>query len=438
MTTCSFLQEDIATLRRLWSHPNISIRKTRGSGSPQLSLRYRIPGNKRTQRVVTVPSWAAAQEAASRINNELSAGTVPRRRGELFAPTFDEAAETFRRGRELDNVAESTVESEQYAIRVLRDVVARDTGDDSPRVSQLRADHGVQFIAYLREQRGNAGSTVQQRWSLARQFWQWASSHYFGTHSIAPVPLTRARRGGVKAHPIATFGELGIVAPFLLGDARLHGFGKDHPTTRLWAKAFTLQWATGLRLSQACELQWSDINFDDGQIHIHRGTKTHQEAALDRRIFAPDWLLEEVSSWKRVSHWPVSVLKDGQAITAPGRTKQRMIGLAAKRIWKAVGLPASIYQGRPTHCIRKTFKTEVELLAKDEVGDLTPMLMEYQLGHSLGLRGVYTDMARTYQRELCLIANLCPDLRVFAKGGCASGVPRVRHLDLRDRKTGVI
>ena len=108
MTTCSFLQEDIATLRRLWSHPNISIRKTRGSGSSQLSLRYRIPGNKRTQRVVTVPSWAAAQEAASRINSELSAGTVPRRRGELFAPTFDEAAETFRRCRELDNVAEST------------------------------------------------------------------------------------------------------------------------------------------------------------------------------------------------------------------------------------------------------------------------------------------------------------------------------------------
>ena len=39
--------------------------------------------------------------------------------------------------------------------------MARDTGDNSPRVSQLRADHGVQFIAYLREQRGNAGSTVQ-------------------------------------------------------------------------------------------------------------------------------------------------------------------------------------------------------------------------------------------------------------------------------------
>ena len=159
---------------------------------------------------------------------------------------------------------------------------------------------------------------------------------------------------------------------------------------------------------------------------------------MNRRIFAPEWLLEELSTWRRVSHWPVSTQENGLVVSAQDRDSQRKVGLAARRLWKKLGLPKSIWHRRPTHCVRKTFKTEIELLAKERLGELTPLLMEYQLGHHLGLRGVYTDMARTYGEELCFIANLSPNIRDFVKGDCVTGVRPVRHLELGRRKSEVI
>jgi integrase len=430
MKTTELLKEDIALLRRLWKFPRVAIRKNR-SGD-KLILRFRVPcpaGTKeRTEHSWTYSSWDAAEEAAERITAALDRGRMPLRGNDLFPPTLEEAAEQYRFTRIKTGVSEATLSADRVSIEILRGVVLRDIRSSAVRITELAPHHAVAFVEHL-EATGRAKSTIQVRWTLAKQFWSWASTWYFGKHQVCPAPKMSIKRSvedlAARHSPIPTFDMIGRAAPFLLGDAQLKGLRKHTPSNALWGKVFTLMWALGIRRSQACHLQWGNIDWENGRIQIVNGCKTASEAAMKRWLPAPTWLLKELSTWDRSALQVVSTMHKGQVQVGLDGNAQRKITHSANRVWRAIELPEVFYSKKPTHLVRKTFRTDIQRIA----GKQFPFnsislneLLEYQLGHSTGLVGVYTDMWSAFTDELHFIAKACPDVTAYAKGSCGASV----------------
>lgn len=434
MKTNDLLQEDIALLRRLWKFPGINIRKNKKGN--KLVLRFYVPclaGTKeRTEHSWHYSSWDAAEEAAERITAALDRGRMPVRGNDLFPPTIEEAAEQYRFTRIKSGVSEATLSADRVSIDILSGVARRGLRSSAVRITELAPHHAVAFVDHL-EAMGRAKSTIQVRWTLARQFWAWASGWYFGKHPVCPAPKMPIRQSvediSSRHAPIPTYDMIGRAAPFLLGDGQLGGLRKNTASNALWGKAFTLMWALGIRRTQACHLQWGDIDWDGRRVRIHRACKTASEAAMKRWLGAPDWLLKELATWDRTALQVVSTTHKGQLQLGLDGNAQRKITHAANRVWKAIELPEMFYSKRPTHVVRKCFRTEIQRIA----GKQFPFnsislneLLEYQLGHSTGLVGVYTDMWAAFTDELHFIAKACPDVTAHAKGfSGASTVPRI-------------
>jgi integrase len=435
MSTCPYLKLDTQTLRELWTFRDISIRKTKNSDGIQ--LRYRVPSSDSKtgyrQRSETYPSWGAAEAAAKRISDDLSAGSVPVRGAGLFAPLLSEALDHWAASRVESGLLPTSVTKDRVSVERLIHVVATQTKQPEPRVTALRPEHAMFFIKFIRET-GVQTTTVQKHWCSASLFWRWAASWYGAQHNvIAPPPIKIKQTNediSLKAHLVANYDLLAPAADILLNNKRLPGWGHYNVTRMLWAKCFTIMWGTGLRVSQAANLQWSDIDFTEGLIRVHRGCRTQQETALDRRVYAPEWLLEMLSDWERMSLWPVAI-KDGKvAVNAIDQNRLASITHCSQRIWKAIELPREYWFRRSTHLIRKVYKTEVQERAAKAGVDNLFNLMEYQLGHSLGLVGVYTDVLRAHGPDLKAIANLCPDIREYAKGSRVSAVSRPKFFQI--------
>ena len=421
MKTNDLLKEDIELLKRLWSWPGINIRKN--TAGTKLYLRFRVPtATGSTQHSWTYPSWDAAVDAGERITADLARGRMPVRERALFPPTIDEAAEHYRVTRIKGGVSRSTLDADAVAIRMLKDVVACDIGSPVVRIAELAPQHSIAFVNEL-ERRGRKTSTIQGRWSLARQFWGWAASWYHGKHDVCPAPPLKvsqtAEEMAQSQLPIPTYEMIGAAAPFLVGNASLGRLRKETPSNALWSKAFVLMWGLGIRRTQACALQWGDIDWDNQRVRIQRNCKSKSEAKMRRWIATPEWLLEIVSGWDRRALQLVTTTHKGRLRVALDANEEAKITQAASRVWESVGLPQQFYKHQPTHNVRKAFRTGVHSIAGHSYHFNTITLsdlLEYQLGHATGLVGIYTDMWEAFTQELRFIAKACPDVRTYAKG----------------------
>ena len=71
------------------------------------------------------------------------------------------------------------------------------------------------------------------------------------------------------------------------------------------------------------------------------------------------------------------------------------------KTWKRSGVREEVWRQRPHHCFRKGFVSELKRAGADSEA------VEFLVGHSLGLRGVYTDPDALPQRAA---VNLIPPL----------------------------
>jgi integrase len=151
---------------------------------------------------------------------------------------------------------------------------------------------------------------------------------------------------------------------------------------------------TGLRVGQACRLLYSDLDATAGTLRI-RGElgKTRSERA-GRIIPVSPHLVAAVQSWGGLP---------SDRIAGVGRSDEMI-----RAAWLRSGVRADAYAKRPDHAFRKAFVTELRRAGADSDA------VEYLVGHSSGIRGVYTDPSALPLRAA---VGLVSEIRITAGSG---------------------
>ncbi|MFH1463963.1 MAG: site-specific integrase [Pseudomonadota bacterium] len=143
---------------------------------------------------------------------------------------------------------------------------------------------------------------------------------------------------------------------------------------------------TGLRVQQAMRLRWDDLDMGAGTLRILPDLGKSTNERRGRVIPVCRHLLDEVKTWERQSDW---IINSNRARGGPRERLSRARDM--RRAWERAGVPVPVRR-QPHHCFRKGFITEMKLAGADNEA------VEYYVGHSMGLRGVYTD-PRAYQLQ---------------------------------------
>lgn len=132
---------------------------------------------------------------------------------------------------------------------------------------------------------------------------------------------------------------------------------------------------TGLRLSQARGLLWSDVDLEEGELTVRPELGKTRQEAQGRTVPISRHLVDELRSWA-----------PGEGVIAQTR------GGGLRRAWVRSGVPEHVWgspgpgrNAQPAHCFRKGFATGLRRAGAD------PDAVEYLLGHARGLAGVYID-----------------------------------------------
>jgi integrase len=193
--------------------------------------------------------------------------------------------------------------------------------------------------------------------------WKWLYDND-ETGAEIPMPRTlRMAREAAKPTVAPTWAEMDTVIASLKG----------------WHQrlAIVLRF-TGLRCQQAMGLKWSDIDLARSRLTVRGELGKSRQEQRGRIIPISPFLVALLKTWERDDEW---------LITA-GRTGDRKRMARARdleRGWERSGVRKEAWEGRPHHAFRKGFVSELKRAGAD------PDAVEFLVGHSLGLRGVYID-----------------------------------------------
>jgi integrase len=217
-------------------------------------------------------------------------------------------------------------------------------------------------------------------------FWRWAyDDEDFGEFVPRPRKLRMARQDGTPT-VAPTWAEV---------DACIRH-------TKAWQQrlAILLRF-TGLRVSQAMHLRWEDFDLDKATLRIRGALGKSAQERRGRIIPISPHLVEELSSWGMREGWVISSSRDR---TVPHTREARARDM--RRAWKRAGIRPEAWENRPHHSFRKCFVSELKRSRADSDA------VEFLIGHSLSLRGVYTDPSALPLREA---VDLIPPLGAGSK-----------------------
>lgn len=150
---------------------------------------------------------------------------------------------------------------------------------------------------------------------------------------------------------------------------------------------------TGLRAQQVMMAEWKDVDLDALTLHVTTGKSAQEKRG--RVVPISKHFADELAKWgERV----------GFIIPSPRQKGARERQLRARdigRAWARALIRDEVWKKRPDHAFRKGFVSGLKRLGAD------PDTVEVLVGHSLGLRGVYTDADAMPLRE---VVDLVPPL----------------------------
>ena len=209
---------------------------------------------------------------------------------------------------------------------------------------------------------------VQLAWA-----WLYEDDEY---GALVPPPPRRLRMAREPAAPAVapTWDEMDLCVD------HLNGWHAD--------VAFLLR-CTGLRVQQAIGLRWDDLDLDQGLLTIRGELGKSKQEQRGRRVPLASALLRELRGWsRRGDEWIITSERHR------GGDRARMArALNARRGWQRAGVREEVWRKRPYHAFRKGFVSGLRRAGAEADA------VEYLVGHSLGLRGVYVDATALRLRE---------------------------------------
>ena len=246
---------------------------------------------------------------------------------------------------------------------------------------QLMAD----YWDYCRGTRRMGVATASRRIREAESFWSWCFDHDdYGGHTprlrklelpSAPQPVTRA----------PTWAQMDAVVV-------------QSPHTH-YERLFWLLRCTGLRKGQALALRWSDVDMERAELSIRPELgKTRAEQAGRVVPLAPV-LVAEMAGWGT---------REGELIDWPGTRGPSEH--TVQRVWQRARVPEEVWRRRSLHAFRKGFVSGLIGLGASREA------VEFLVGHSMGVRGVYTDPSALALREtVALVPDRISSVRGVSK-----------------------
>lgn len=353
-----------------------SRRKCRG----KWQVRWRDPDGVERSRLC--PTVATAKELQAEVDAEAALGRrwEPRGlrsqlglRGEMTAFIAD-------KGRVLQP---GTVERYARALEMFTRMLG-DLRTERISASGMSRDLLKEFWAWLRSPstglhgKQRSEDTARKNVEVIQIFWQWAFNDD-ATGRVPPLKDLEMPRGPQMTVVAPTWAEMDACIHACLGPDVTGRSRADNQT--LYRLAMLLRF-TGVRAQQAAMLRWESVDLLRGTIHITTGKSAQEKRG--RIIPASPHLLREMATWGDRQGFVVPMQRSsgaGRERTARPRDMER----AWERAALESGVRPGVFKGRPHHAFRKGFVSGLKRAGADS--DAT----EYLVGHSLGLKGIYTD-----------------------------------------------
>lgn len=210
------------------------------------------------------------------------------------------------------------------------------------------------------------------------QLWRWAFDHdHFGPDCPRPRRVERARAPS-PVTPAPTWGEVDAMVAELAGRRRYRNALPDWQLRTVLIVRYT-----GCRIGAARTLLWEDVDLVRGALTFRaENVKTKR----GRTIPLHPALQAEIVGWGR---------REGRVSGIEGRIKSQHRNMAANYAapaWLRTDARPGVYTGRPVHCIRRAWRTQLV------AAGVHPDVIDALLGHrGRGVGGaVYTDPAHLW------------------------------------------
>jgi len=349
-------------------------------------VRWRDPDGKARGRQVATLS--AARELVRAVQRCEDLGQVWTPTVSRAVPPLADAAERYLRER-ARVLAPSSLRAEALSLALLEEWLLErgQVGIDCLSRGLLGEWYDDLRVTGMRGSRTIA--TARKSIDRAHRFWTWLyDDDDLAEFVERPRALHLPRDRGGMPTVAPTWAEM---------DACIHAAGDD------WqARALMVMRYTGLRIAQAMDLRWDDLDLVTGRMVV-RGGKSALEARGRVVPLAPGFVAL-LAGWG---------LRSGYVVEAPefkrdghGRLRPRVFrSRDAARYWRRAGVREECWRGQPDHAMRKGFVSGLKRLGADDEA------VEYLVGHARGLRGVYVDPeALPLRAAVDLVPEVCGPL----------------------------
>jgi integrase len=338
-------------------------KRTRSDGVVVWDVRWRDGhGRGARTRSITCPDFATARRLAAEADRARALGQTYNPRAGSAAPDLDELIEAYVADRERVWSAGTATNAGRELGLFLRWIRARE--------GRRRRPVDLLSQQLLREwwtatQYGSKG--VERKISTRRNLvlgvvraWRWAANQdeFAG---LVPQP----RRIDLPEAPLSP-----TLAPTWADmDAAIeHAPG-------WYRNLFTVLRFTGLRVQQALALRWDDLDLEARELVIRPDLGKSRQERRGRVIPVSRYLVDEVATWGA---------REGRIVPCPLKYR-RARSAQARAAWERAGVRPEFWHRRPCHAFRKGFASGLRAAGADRDA------IEYLIGHSLGIAGVYID-----------------------------------------------
>jgi integrase len=328
-------------------------------------VRWRDPDGK--QKSQKCPNRKAAQALVREVEGNLALGRFGKPAELRRVPDIEEILKAFLVDSARRHKPNSTRRHANDLTLFLRWVKETYSGVPSAALLSKRmlADFYDHLVSEKRNGRRRKASTAKKTVCTVQLVWKWADDDEEYCDLI-PRPRELKMPSEPRPQTVApTWAEMDACIAQCDGALR--------------KLAITLRF-TGLRVQQAMELRWSDFDMEEGTLTV-RGElgKTLQEQS-GRIVPVSRHLLDEMAGWGRQRGFLIpTTRRDNGPRTRTARSRDM------HRAWKRSGVREEVYRQRPHHAFRKGFVSGLVRLGADREA------VEYLVGHSLALRGIYVD-----------------------------------------------